>query len=248
MRGFIYFLPGHRDLAINNAIVAEYGGEDLRSVLRGLKPAMTQGQGPDGAHGVLVTHPDVEPDMRRCDAASQEWRKAPGHRYWVGMWREAPPRAAELLRPGAELVDGLPVELGGQAWLVPVARRWTLVEDSPRWFPALETTLEMDDEGEISSGDVVPRLAGLWLDAQAVADDIFNAENSDGQIALDPREQFKRCVRVLATNYRLGIPECNLLKILTTANIADVLRTLVDLEGMQAITNALVKKNSGAVA
>jgi len=243
MRGFIYYLPGHCNMAIDNAVCEAYGGAALRSVLRGLKPAMTVGQGPDGTQGLLVTHPDVEAETRRCELPAQEWRQAPGARYWVGMWRSARPTAAELLRPGDEIVDGRPVDLGGEAWLVPVARRWTLHEDAPRWYPALETSVSLDANGELVTGNVVPRLAELWEDAQSVAETIFNAENAGGAVQLDGKEQFARCVRVLATNYRLGLAECGLLELLTTRNMAEVLRVLVDLPGLQALTDALVKKN-----
>jgi hypothetical protein len=161
----------------------------------------------------------------------QEWRQAPGGKWWVGFERECPPRPQDLARPVQ--LPGHPVELGdGNTWLVPVARRY---QPSGKWRCALDRTREIDGEGAWCMGPVVAKHAALWEYAERLQ--AFFEKQPGAEIT--GQEEANRTVDVLAANYRVGTCEVTVLRLLTNAAIVGVVDALLDRPGLKAIEKKL---------
>jgi hypothetical protein len=80
--------------------------------------------GPDGRSGTLYAWLKTGTSQKHFDPQRQTWFPAaqngelPQGRYWVGVWKDAPPTEMDLRRPYR--YGGKSVELAGQHWLVPV--------------------------------------------------------------------------------------------------------------------------------
>lgn len=125
MASFLIYVPRehHPESSLTEAILAAVGLADLA-------PAETAniggGLGPDGKGGTLIGWTKPGRIRFHIDPAEQTWFPAvksgdlPPGRYWVGVWNDSPPTAADLLRPYP--YRGKLVELAGQNWTVPLPK------------------------------------------------------------------------------------------------------------------------------
>jgi hypothetical protein len=174
--------------------------------------------GPGGLGGLVYSNDDGKtgyyPD-------SQSWSQA--EEIWIGVDRD-PIKPESLLRK--EIIGGHSVRLeDGNDWIIPVARA----------FPSgtrLPEALILGPDGQLIS-EVLPRFAQFSTDANRV----YDALAGDGEMSVV--DAWEIAVKALGFNYYIGRREVSLLKLLTTANIIEILKAIID---YPTVMEALKKK------
>lgn len=181
--------------------------------------------GPSGQAGSVFASSDVERVGYFPD--DQTWRQLPKSKCWVGYNNDAVPSANDLKR--RQMLDGHLVDLGGQEWLVPVARSWT---DELRWTVNLPQSVQINTAGEWEFSGVVPRYRRLWEIGERWFDDAikYGKKNSEGFLdaAMSVPEAFDLACEALAFNYRVGPAELSMLGVLESGSFVDILNALID--------------------
>ena len=167
--GFLYYLPDRQQVpSFEDLKTAGLGyafdvGADADQ--KSLAHRGVQG-GPDGGKGILVASVSADQRAIGYHPDRQTWRKLAGksqHRVWVGHDKENPPAPADLVR--AELLPGHEVKLAdGHHYTIPVARGIAAGDNGELsgWYHALPRSVDLDDAGQWTYGDVLPRYRWLW--------------------------------------------------------------------------------------
>lgn len=174
---------------------------------------------------------------------AQVWHRLPAiagaPATWLGWSLAAPPDPQSLARQDA--LDGHLVTLAdGQEWQVPIAQRWT---DSG-FSRNVAARMRLDEQGQWSEGDVLPRFAGLWRVAQQWQE--FRERQLAGEAtSLSIAAAADMCAEVLAVNYRVSRREIGCLQLLddresyrTVLDAAIDLPTFVEFVRLQKKTEA----------
>jgi len=229
---FLYMIEGAK--AANATAIADAGLADRLADPIASRETV-RGPGPDGRGGIVAAAGAADglgfyPDR-------QEWTPIPGRSgVYIGLpTDEPPPGPADLAR--GETIAGYPIELGdGNTWIVPVGRMFPEGTQLPQ-------ALAIGPDGALVR-DILPAFAV----AGRLADRIWNAirtqyellDDGEKPTEIDDLEAFEMAVAIVALNYRVAVAEASALRILTTANVRDVLGAFVD---WPAWTEA-VKKNA----
>jgi len=197
----------------------------------------TQTDGPAGeARGLVV-------GMERAGRPvgyfpdKQTWQKIPGLDAWVGFYTGQAPGPNDLAR--STMLDGHAVELGdGRRWIVPIAVGGPEEGDAEltryRTLPHVD---RLDEDGNWTVGDVLPRYAPLWDAAAAWWDAKWSAAGEDNEAADTGdaiRVIFKiddargAAVTILAANYRVSAIEVSLLGLLNDQTRVAILDAAID--------------------
>jgi len=176
-------------------------------------------RGPDGAAGTLIV-PECEAMPRfRVDPAAQTWSQC--HDWWLGYETAAPPKEQLLRR--AHQIAGHAVTLGdGGSWTVPLAVVVQFVEDRITRGTNLPQSLRLGADGQWLS-QILPQYLGV----SRAAEQMYQHLIGQGP-APSVAEAASIAAEALGVNYRVTAWECSALGLLTTENLADVLRALVD--------------------
>ena len=236
MNGFTYFFPTRgrptRDQIDAGGVSYAFPGDTMafREVLRG----------PAGQAG-SVASPDTEASVR-YNADAQTWRQVPKSDIWVGYETDRPPTPADLIV--ADVTPGHEVTLGGQQWVIPVAR-------SVNPAHALPETYGVDDEGQWIKRGVINRHRQLWEYATEWWDYCI-AHQFDSQEDDEDDEKDTVTIRFdhgadaalcgLATNYRVSAIEVDLLALFDESRICEILMAMVD---WPTVLGFLKKKRTG---
>lgn len=223
MAGLLYFFPGlaPADLrgpgnVLNLKRLAQYGLAESLADVRSLERQATlwqiTGQGPGAAAGTVLTTlrdgqppprvqylPDVQ-TWRRC------WLDPP---LWIGQDNEFPPAPEDLAR--REQIDGFPVTLAEQSFVVPCIRL-------PDGRDRLPHDLYFDEEGKFQEVRKSSQEA-LWARSERTAQFIFGAP---GQ-TMSLEEALADALVYLGVNYRYGPREHCLLRWLDAAACRTIL-------------------------
>jgi len=187
--------------------------------------------GPGGTTGSLVG----PPRGLRYDAEAQTWYPGPEKSYWIGWPTDSPPSPKELLRP--KFVSGQVLRLGdGNDWICPTAR---LYDGTPK----LPVRFGLDVDGN-DAGEIVAEYADLWALAQQVwVGALAEMQDPDSdEPVLSPDRVIEIAHAALAANYRVNGTVVKALGLLTTENIHEITRTLVDFETFRAILQDSIEK------
>jgi len=244
MAGFLYFVPDYQcpPTGPDEPALRRCGLEHLA----GSRFSFNQialGRGPDQNSGTTLVLDDVAPGGAApvCGyyPEKQTWR--PFKWFWLGFETANPPRPADLVR--AEPLPGHLVAMGdGNLWRVPAER-------------FLPNRLELDEDGHVQRVPL-PRFAALKQQTRLLWDDylqvITAAEpaqpdqpKSAGKLRLSDEEQFRLAVHYLGVNYRLAVPECNLLGLLSETCLVRGLEAILDVPALAAMLEAEAKKKAG---
>ncbi len=244
MAGFLYFVPDYQ---------CPTGGPDEATLKRlGLEHLLggrfsfnqiALGRGPGNTSGTTLVLDDVAPGGSApvCGyyPEKQTWR--PFKWFWLGFETASPPRPADLVRQ--EPLPGHPVTLGdGQLWRVPAER-------------FLPNRLELDEDGHVQRVPL-PQFAALKQQTRLLWDDYLQVISAAGTPADGPpaekkalrltdAEQFRLAAHYLGVNYRLAVPECNLLGLLSEACLVRVLEAILDVPALAKMMEAEAKKKAG---
>ncbi len=175
-----------------------------------------------GKKGGVVLKPEWAPLEVKplVDLKAQRWKRIQETPGWVGLVGDERPGPTQLGRP--RQVQGHWVRLAdGNDWLVPVARRVT----GDLNFPA---ALHRDEKGVWSAGEVLPAYRDLWDTACRIWDALFAEITKGRDLTIDVTVEADAAVEALAVNYRVGPTEVELLGLLTTTDVAEVLKALID--------------------
>lgn len=192
-----------------------------------------QCMGPEG-NGLIFARKSGGEGLLKYDAATQEWFKCDGGKWWLGAVNGQTPSPDDLQRPDA--VGGHPIKLGdGQTWTVPV------VTALPAAFGLRDGQIDFIgmDRYEGLRGDADRVYQKLMDDAAVQAGDSPESVSS-----LTIGDGFEIACRALAINYRVSKWELACLKVLTNANIYDVMEAIVDMPAIKAAAAASGSKKN----
>ena len=171
-----------------------------------------QMNGPGGHNGLLF-HRDDAPDGTSFPLSyseqEQSWVDPGGGRPMVGMWRDRKPRPEDLIRP--RTLDGHRVRLGDDAyWEVPVCG------------PAF-SMLPMAWDFQTETMSVLRKWTPLFEESEKWFN-YFAASEHNGKVEPENYASLmKFCLKLVATNYFVGVEEANLLEIFCNNNWSNVM-------------------------
>ncbi len=232
---FLYAIPNCN--SVNERKLEEAG---LMNIFGDIIPNFSQrytAQGPGGKECTLIcigsdaTHLYFKP-------AEQEWERSLNEKYYTGFYKNNKPTERELQREVQ--LEGHEVKLGdGEKWLIPIARK----------FPAgiaLPQTLILGKNGEVISGGLLPQYAQLGQRAEKIWEEfrlgISQAEQKE-EIELTISEGMKFAIDAIAFNYRVGAEEANLLKLITSQNLQEIMEAVIDVPAVLELMKQTLKKN-----
>ena len=180
-------------------------------------------RGPDGRGGVLIVPmPHDGGTVARTEYAPehQTWIKSDRGDYWIGIDKDHPPTPGGMVR--RHVVDGYSETLGdGQQWVCPTVRTEILQARVPMTYGLV---------GDSLIGQVQPRYVTVWKQSMQWAvrflEDFQNERIVD---LLGGVEAFKACVACLAINYRIGVEEATLLRILDDSAMEKIIDAAIDM-------------------
>lgn len=217
MSGFFYFLPCGEDQfptqtdgPITSGLLERFGLGHLRDCEmwgRDLVPSRVHANGPNGGGGVCLY---ARPAQSIGDEAitqympqKQTWRKGIGGEFWIGATNDDPPSPQDLARRSG--VTGLSLtDQSGRYWVIPVARM------PEREFGFLPTSFTFD-----SGGKAIAKVRGDCERLWQIAGQFFSLWTNDEIDSLPDEEAIDLLIEIMATNYRAGKSEINLLTEMT---------------------------------
>lgn len=226
MPGFSYFLEGRK----GSASIALLQTMDVGYAFEGNIQSREAYSGPGNRPGVVVN-----------DGMTGDVGYFPEYQQWerinddvlVGLNTQSVPSPGDLQRPA--LLAGETMILGdGNQWQIPVARRFVEMNDMPQMVCALPQKMQ-HIKGQWQIGEVLPKYKRLWELAGEAWDSFVSTGKTHGEkLLLD----IDLAVEALSANYRIGPVEAGMLGLFLTdgKHVYDVLRTLVDMDGLEAIT------------
>lgn len=152
--------------------------------------------GPGGLTGLMTGWLSPDNPRMNYDAGQQEWIPSVvkgddgAARYWIGIWKDKPPRSNELRRHYTQ--SGDLIELGGQQWKLPtpstVDSRAVYADDGTmRWEVVRQFAWVCDEADELRQTYLQPSEFG-------VRQMVFLAE---------PSAQINWLLKLLSINYRI---------------------------------------------
>jgi len=225
---FLYFMPGLKPGELTDARIDASG---LRTALRDcLAPRDLSGSGvlaqgalaagPSGQSGLLLAAHWPDGQAFAYLPEEQQWLCCGP--FWLGWSRTQPPTPVQLARP--LMVSGQTLGLGdGHEWTAPTIR-----------FLSGETALPSSWGQEIGPGgtprfrsEVLPEYDWAWRLTGTIWDAFLQSDPIPYQRMLE------WCSALLSVNYRIGPWECTALRLITSQNAVQILRTAI--EGDKAI-------------
>ncbi|MEM8910820.1 MAG: hypothetical protein AAGC97_03555 [Planctomycetota bacterium] len=224
----LYFLPNAQ--ATDASCIDRFG---LRPILPACQRRETL-RGPTGGQGALVTATGNPPPLYRAD--SQTWQQRHGTDAWIGIDHDQPVTPKSLLRSDA--VPGPAVVLAdGQHWFIPQLRGFDRdPSDGPLGYHTLlDQRMQIDPaSGRLRPGAVVSQFAAIWEQAVAIGDHLLQQIEQRTEATLDPKQTTDFIVACLQLNYRVQLPEIDLLGLLTRDLQFEVLKAALDWDGMRS--------------
>lgn len=211
MGAFLYFVPdavGREKFLTGRATV--FGG-DAETVPRGVNA------GPDGGPGTLIAvNPRAGKSAKAFIPDEQVWHRAPGRDWFFGWLKADPPSPEGLIRERP--LPGHPVRLGdGKQWTIPVARFATGEIVLPK-------AMGLDESGTFGLRPL-PEFSYLAAGAETFWQALTGG---DELVQIEFEEFWPVVVEALRLNYRVGQEEASVLGLVTTTNIWEALRALID--------------------
>ena len=153
--------------------------------------------GPSGIPGLMVAHCSPTSPMMHYVADQQTWipsvvKNENGNpRYWVGIWKDKPPRESELRRHYTQ--KGPLIKFGEQTWILPtpdtVDSRAVYADDGTMRWETIRQYSWLCDEAQ--------QMREVYLEEFGVREIVFQ---------VDPKPQIDWLVKLLQINYRM-LPE-----------------------------------------
>jgi len=216
MAGFLYFKPHTtRNVTLAEAAAWGLGYAFEREPLSCACMANT----PTGGAGVVFADPRRHADGGiKMDMDAQVWRKMPAAKHpelYIGYWKDAVPEPVDLARKNQLL--GYKVELAdGNRWEVPVVRSFDMGAEALQ--SNLPSYLDVDDNGNLVPGQVMPLYAHLWELTTPFAEQMLADQYSGPEVTVE--EIRAAACRLLQVNYVVSAAEIAVIHLLTTEQLA----------------------------
>jgi hypothetical protein len=156
------------------------------------------------------------------DDSTQEWFRVQNEAgkvtHLVGYEKAKPPRPQDLLR--ADAVSGYPVELQGGTFVVPI-----LHVSLPMQYTLVARTLELA---------VDPRYQEITEEASRILLSLAMEREDPRREVISRERYYKLAVAALGINYRIGIPEAVILKLLDTHKAQNVAAVALGIAALEA--------------
>jgi len=223
MAGFLYAIAN-----VNTVKAADLEGAGLTGIFGQSKTPSDKGlpycqryttKGPGGQACSLISLGE-DAGKLHFKPEQQHWQKSMNDKYWLGFYNDDRPTEKDLRRK--RQLAGHEIELiDGGKWLIPIARMISRGSTLPQTLILGKNgeviTEELSEYAEFSS-----RVGQLWED--------FQCENKwkEGEPKLTVTERMQLVIEALAWNYHIGADEVNLLKLITTQNISELLAAIID--------------------
>ena len=183
--------------------------------------------GPAGAC-ILVTAGEAGDCLYKPD--DQDWIKSIVGDYWIGTWNGRIPTEMAL-RKTSQLSGHRVTLADGSEWLVPVVR---LIDGGS----ALPASLVLGTKGEVYTSEL-PAYSKLSAQAdQLFADLRVEMKWDEGTQVLGPGDRIGVAADAMGWNYHIGVDEMNILGLLTTKNLSDVMAAILDIPSIKKKINA----------
>lgn len=240
---FFYWIPGGGPVTFStlSEIGLGYAFEDGQLAKR------QNSSGPDGQPGAIVCRSSsIWQDDCGYFPERQTWRKIPkldGIQIgWKNDFKISSP--AEISRPA--LLPGRNVTLeDGNAWQVPVARRWHKIENAAIYATALPCLGHLTDDGRWINGDVKERYRVLWDLVNGYQDAVETAFESAEEGAESVSVEYpidELAIEALKTNYYVSHVEADILGIYSAEVQTEIFNVAMDVDGLADI---IKKKEAG---
>jgi len=242
---FLYFIPGERN-RVTIERLAELGlsyafdaADDFIQRETAAGPSRTLNT--SGGPGVIVGRKQLGKEKLGHFAERQRWVPAEdfgGGDWWVGCDRENPPKPDDVVR-AQDVLGGRWLQLpDGNKWLCPTAREF-VEQPEPHFECALPKRLKWSTATERYEPVGVDRkYEALWLLAssynEAIAEALRNANEFDTTLRVEFEQADMLAVMALQANYRVWLPELDLLDIMGEHTRARILDVLLDNETWQS--------------
>lgn len=216
MSGFLYFI---RDLVTKpNENDLKLLGSDLV-----VGPISAVSCGPGGHSGMIFTINGRGSNIGGVGyfADKQTWFEFDNGRLWIGYYTNNKPKALDFAK--VEQLPGHYVELGdGSAWLCPIARRFQ--EGS-----VLPATIMINSSGEYKLV-TVDKYLPLQKDADRVNGIFHETEKFED---MNMQELYEIATRCLQMNYNISRLEVTVLRLITTVNVFEIVKSLLDVQSLE---------------
>lgn len=184
--------------------------------------SMVEG-GPDGKTGLLVVpQPHDGGVIARLGyyAEHQTWMQSQIGNYWIGTDNDHRPTPGGMAR--RRLVEGYDCELAdGQRWQCPTIRTEILTARVPMTYGMA---------GESVFGQVQERYREVWRESIRWCVRFLEDYQTHRMVdLLGSEEAFTGCVRCLAINYRVGVEEVTLLRLLDDDSMEQIIDAAIDM-------------------
>jgi len=213
MGAFLYFLP--------EAMAKEKFLAERAPIFGPNCPVATRSvnAGPEGQPGTLIApNPGPGRDGKAFLPTKQVWHRAPGASWFFGWLKDDPPSPEGLAREST--LPGHLVCLGdGNPWQIPVARFATGEIVLPK-------ALGLDAAGNFALRPL-PEFSYLADGAEKFWQAWSGAAKGE-MVTIDFEKYWPIAVEALRLNYRVGAQEVSVLGLVTTPNLWDVLKALID--------------------
>lgn len=187
--------------------------------------------GPGGDKCVLITAGEAKHLFYKPE--EQKWQKSADGKYRIGIQIEEPPTPNELSRK--KQLAGHYVELAdGNEWLIPVARVLT-------GGAALPQALILGANGEVFAEELTEY--AMFSDAAQKLWGDFEIENkvTNGMLTLDIAARMKLAIEALAYNYFIGAEEVNMLRLITSQNLGEIMAAIIDIPTLIEVSEKMLE-------
>jgi hypothetical protein len=203
--------------------------------------------GPGGKAGLTFSMQGATRTPAQYDKSVQTWTEGPDGVYWIGYTTAERPTPADLVRKRPIAGRTLTL-LDGNEWIVPVAR-------SIAGGSTLPTRLVLGPDKKSWRTTELPQFLHLC----ELADDVFRLYESSpehphpaaeydpsGRIAFRFDFGMRVVLAALATNYKVGAMEVDLLGLLGTDDMSLIMNTLIDLDAYNEMVSAELGKRQAS--
>ena len=198
---FLYFIEGD-----------ERDRPDLSKIPHAIEGSPRKGyntKGLNGRGGHIVADKSVTAPLR-MDLSTQDWKQVNGVGYLLVEEKDP-----EFYAREKQLV-GKPVEIKGKQWNIPEAVTFAEIGDKVVYDYMVSRYLDVDDDGSITYGDVEEKyepLLEIAMKWHSLEDETFGTDE----------EFFRAAATAISFNYKLGLVECTMLKLLTIETATQII-------------------------